>query len=76
MEKTEYMFMVVSHNQTVGKNRNLLIASKSFESVAQFKYLGTTVTNQHNIHIEAESSLNLGNDCYHCVQSPLSSCLL
>jgi hypothetical protein len=32
--------MVVSHNQKVGQNPNLLIAKKFFENVAKFKNLG------------------------------------
>jgi hypothetical protein len=41
-EKTKYM--LVSHHENAGKNRDIKIANRSFENVSHFKYLGTTST--------------------------------
>jgi hypothetical protein len=46
-EKTKYM--VMSRNQNAGQNHNIKLNNKSFERVEQFKYLGTTLTNQNSI---------------------------
>jgi hypothetical protein len=44
--------------------------------MAEFKYLGTTLIDQNFINEEIKSRVNSGNDCYHLVQSLLSSHLL
>jgi hypothetical protein len=44
--------------------------------VADFKYLGTMLTNQYFIHEGNNSRLNSGNACYHAVHGLLSSCLV
>jgi ribosomal protein S2 len=72
-EKTKYMLM--SHKKA-GRKHGIKIANRSFENVAKFKYLGTTLTDQNRIHTEIKSRLNSGNACYHSVQSLLSSRLL
>jgi hypothetical protein len=73
-EKTKYMIM--SRHPNSGQNQNIRIANESFEKVAKFKYLGTTLTDQNNIHDEINSSLNSGNACYYSVQNLLSSPLI
>jgi hypothetical protein len=44
--------------------------------VEEFKYLGTTLTNQNSIQEEVKSRLKSGNVCYYSVQNLLSSRLL
>jgi hypothetical protein len=74
VEKTKYM--LVSCDQKAGQNRDIKVGNRSFENVSQFKYLGTTVTNQNLIQEEIRRRLNSGNACYHSVQNLLSSRLL
>jgi hypothetical protein len=58
------------------QNHDIKIAIRSFENVAQFRYLGTTVTNQNFIQMEIKRGLNSYNACYHLTQNLLSSHLL
>jgi hypothetical protein len=74
VEKTKYMLL--SRHQNVGQNQDIKMTNRSFENVSQFKYLGTTVTNQNLIQEEIKRRLNSGNACYHSVQNLLSSRLL
>jgi hypothetical protein len=43
-EKTKYMLM--SRSQKIGQKHSIKIANRSFEDVAKFKYLGTTLTSK------------------------------
>jgi hypothetical protein len=68
--------MLLSHYQDAGQNPGIKIANKSFENVAQVRYLETTVTNQNSIQEEIKRTLNLGVACYHCAHNFLPSYLL
>ena len=68
--------MVMSRDQNAGQNHSGRIDNSTFERVEEFKYLGTTLTNQNSIAEEIKSELRLGNACYHSVQNLLSSRLL
>jgi hypothetical protein len=68
--------MLTYYLQNAGQNHNIKIANKSFENVAQYIYLWTTVTRQNLIHDDSKNRLNSGNACYHSVQNLLSSRLL
>jgi hypothetical protein len=46
------------------------------QNLANFRYLGTKVTNRDLINKEIKSRINLGNACYHSLQNLMSSSLL
>jgi hypothetical protein len=70
-EKTKYMIMYRHSNSE--QNQNIRIANESFENVATFKYLGTTLTYQNDIRDEMKNRLNSRNAYYHSVQNLLFS---
>jgi hypothetical protein len=57
-EKTKYMSM--SRGQKAGRKHSIKIANRSFEDVAKFKYLETTLTDQNCMHKQVKSGLNSG----------------
>jgi hypothetical protein len=46
-DKTKYM--VMSQDQNARQIQNIMIDNTAFEKVKEFKYLGTTLTNQNSI---------------------------
>ena len=45
----------MSRDQHAERSHDISGGNKSFETVKQFKYMGTTLTNQNSIHEETES---------------------
>jgi hypothetical protein len=68
--------MATSRHQNAAQNSDIQIGNKPLKTVEEFKYLGTTLTNQNSIHEEIKKGLKSGNACYHSVQNLLSSSLL
>ena len=46
-DKTKYI--VISRDKNAGQTHNMKTGNRSFEMVEEFKYLGTTLTNQNFI---------------------------
>jgi len=68
--------MVMSQDQIAGQIHSVRTDNSTFDRVEEFKYLGTTLTNQNSIAEEIKSGLKSGNACYHSMQNLLSSRLL
>jgi hypothetical protein len=67
--------MILSRHPDSGQDQNMT-ANELFENVAKFKYLGTTLINENDIHDEFKSRLNSGNACYYSVHNILSTRLV
>jgi len=63
----------MSLDQNVGRIHSARMDNSTFARVEEFKYLGTTLTNQNSIAEEINSRLRSGNASYHSVQNLLSS---
>jgi hypothetical protein len=55
-DKTKYL--VMSWGQYAGQSQRMKTDNSSFERVEEFKYLGTTLTNQNSIQVEIKSRLS------------------
>ena len=65
-------YIVMNRDQNAGRNHSIRLENSSCESVEDFKYLGTILTNQNCIQEEIKSRL-LSENTYHSVQKVLSS---
>jgi hypothetical protein len=52
--------MLLSRHQNAWQNRDIKIANRCFENVAQFRYLGASITNQNLIQEEIKRRLEAG----------------
>jgi hypothetical protein len=75
MNADKAKYMIMSRRPNSEQNQNIRTANESFENVAKFRSLGTTITKRNDIHDEIKSRLNSGNALSHSVQN-LFSCRL
>ena len=66
----------MSRDQNAGRSHSEKTDNSSLETVEDFKYFGTTLTDQNSTQEETTSRLNSGNACYHSVQNLLLAILL
>jgi len=57
--KTKYMMV----KRRGGNHNNLHVGNNTFEQVQEFKYLGSTLNNQNNMHVEINIRLSAANQC-------------
>jgi hypothetical protein len=63
--KTKYM--TVFRDKNAGRIHSMKVDNSPIERVEEFKYLGTTLTNQNSIQEEVKCRVKLGNACYYSV---------
>jgi len=68
--------MVMSRDQNVGRSKSIKTDNSYFKMEEEFRYLGTSLTNQNSVQEVIKRTLKLGNACYYSVQNILSSSLL
>jgi len=68
--------MVMSRDQNAGRSHHIKTDDSYFKRVEQFKYLGTTLTNQDSTQEKIKSRLKSVNASYYSVQNLLSSIFL
>jgi hypothetical protein len=66
----------MSRYRNARRSHSIQIDNSPFENVENFKYLGTTLTNQNSTQEEIKSRLKAGNACYFSVQNLVFSNLL
>ena len=66
-DKTKYV--VMSGDRNAGRGHSVKSDNSSIERVEEYKYLGTTLTEQNSIQEEIKSKMKLGNACYYSVQN-------
>ena len=76
MKADKAKYMVMSRDQNAGRSHNINIDNNSFERLEEFKYLGTTSTNQISIQEDVKSRLKSKNAFLNSAQNLLSSSLL
>jgi predicted transcriptional regulator len=69
-------YMVLFRDQNAERRHNVKTENSSIESVEQFEYLGTNLTNQNSVQEEIKGRRKSGNACYHSVQNRLFSGLV